>query len=104
MKTFNRKPLTSLFWSAWLIILVIAQSTIAAVPCGLISQYRLTGTFIYDGKSQTKVACDGSGESAVGYDSVLEHATDEMRNGATGNRVLFAKFGEFVAAKTAPGR
>lgn len=56
----------------------------------------------YDGKDQADVAYDGSRESTIGCDLVLEHAPDETREGKTGDRVLFAKFVKFLAAKGIP--
>ncbi len=56
-------------------------------------------TFAYDGHAQTNLGYDSNRESAIGYDAVVQHTDDETKNGTTGNRVLFAKFAGFVAAK-----
>ena len=69
---------------------------------GLIELSALPGEmrFAYDGHIQSIPAYDSSRESLIGYDAVLEHATDETRNGTAGTRVLFAKCAGFVAAQT----
>jgi|GEM_PF-3563996 len=56
-------------------------------------------TFAYDGQSKTRVAYDTGGESSIRYDAVFMLATGEKKNGTAGDRVLFAKFPEFLAAK-----
>jgi len=56
-------------------------------------------TFAYDGHEQTNVAYDCRGESAIGYDAVLAHATDEKKTGTSQPCVLFAKFTELFAPK-----
>jgi len=54
----------------------------------------------YDGQNQTTIAYDSSEESGIGYDAVSVLATGEKKNRTTGDRVSFAKFAEFQAAKT----
>ena len=57
-------------------------------------------TFAYDGQSKTRVAYDTGGESSIRYDAVFMLATGEKKNGTAGDRVLFAKFPEFLAAES----
>lgn len=54
--------------------------------------------FAYDGQNQLTIAYDTGGESNVGYDAVSALATGEKQNATAGNRLLFAKFGESLAA------
>lgn len=56
----------------------------------------------YDAQPRPSTAYDGASLSAFDYDSASVLAIREKQNGATGNRVLFAKFAEFVAAKSGP--
>jgi hypothetical protein len=56
-------------------------------------------SFAYDSNHHTTIAYDNGGEFAVGYDAVSALATGERKNGTDGNRVLFAKIAEFLAAE-----
>lgn len=53
----------------------------------------------YDAQLRPSTAYDGASLSAFGYDSASVLAIGEKQNGVTGNRVLFAGFARFVAAK-----
>lgn len=75
----------------WLLRLWILLAAITFAPPAI---------FAYDAENQTTVAYDTSDEFAVGYDAVSVLATGEKKSGTAGDRVPFAKFAEFVAAKT----
>jgi hypothetical protein len=77
----------------WLLGLWMLLAAVIFVP---------PATFAYDALNQLTVAYDGSGESDAGYDAVSVPATSEKKSGVTGDRVLFAKFERFLAAKEAP--
>jgi hypothetical protein len=99
MTTLNRKRLALMLWSVWLLIVAIIQSNVAAVSCGLISEFRLPATFIYDGRNQTTVAYDSSGESAIGYDVGAVLTRHENRDKMTGDCASFVKIAELPAAE-----
>jgi len=56
--------------------------------------------FAYDGQSQTKVSGGNSDKAGCGYDAVPVLTAGEKKNVTTRDRALFAKFAEFLAAKT----
>jgi hypothetical protein len=54
----------------------------------------------YDGQTQPTIVYGASSASLINYNAAHEQAANETRSGTTGNRVLFAKFVQFVAAKS----
>jgi hypothetical protein len=56
--------------------------------------------FGYDSHDKATIAYDNGGKAVIGYDAVVELTADATRNGMAGDRALFAKIAEFLAAKT----
>jgi hypothetical protein len=72
----------------WLWVLLIAVA------------FTSSGSFAYDGQSETSGANDSSGEYEIDNHAAPVLATGEQKHGSIGDHVLFAKFSGFLAAET----
>jgi len=80
------------FWAPlpWLLRLWVLRLAITLGACA---------TAAYGGNSQTELAYDGRPGFTKCYDAVFSLAKGEENNGTSENRVLFAKFAEFLGIK-----
>lgn len=90
----------------WIVILVAALATSAYGACSSLSGLTLTSlaTVPYDAQCAVFVAYDRHANSAAGsYDNADARITREEHKRMLGERLLFAKFAGFLAAKAAEG-
>ncbi len=87
----------------WLLLssLSVLGISIGALAAFTMPMHRNAVTYIYDGQSQRKLACDRRRESGAGYDAAVVLAASDEENGAVADYAFFAKSADFLAAEGA---